>query len=443
MIKDMTEGNPSAILLKFAAPMVLSGIFQQFYNVVDSIVAGKYAGVDALAAVGASYPIAMLFIAIATGSGIGCSVIISQIFGAKDYVRMKSAISTAIISIIILAVGVTVAGLFYCNRLIGLLNTPAQIFDDSALYLRIYIFGVMFLFIYNISTSIYNGLGDSKTPLYFLIFSSILNVILDVLFVKEFKMGVAGVAWATFIAQGVSSVLAFFSLLKKISKLHIEEKYNKFDVDILGHMAKIALPSVFQQSTIAIGQLCVQALVNGFGPIVIAGYAAAIKIDSFFKVAVQTMSNAISSYSAQNYGAGKPERIKEGYMSAIKVMAVYAVVSAVIVFFFGENLMGMFTSGEQGAEVIAVGAKYMSIVSAFYIVFAIMLVGNGVLRGTGCMIAFTASTLIDLIIRVVGSYVLAHFMGYNAIWWAIAIGWGVGMIITTACYKIGIWNKIK
>lgn len=441
MTKDMTEGKPSLVLIRFALPMILSGIFQQLYNVVDSIVAGKYAGVDALAAVGASYPIAMLFIAIATGSGLGCAVIVSQLFGAKKYLSMKSAIITSLISIVILAVIVMFFGILFCNNLISLLNTPENIFNDSALYLRIYIYGIMFLFLYNISTSIYNGLGDSKTPLYFLIFSSCLNIFLDILFVKEFNMGVAGVAWATFIAQGISSILALGNLIRRLSKIKVDEEYKKFDITLLKHMGRIALPSIFQQSTIAIGQLGVQVLVNSFGSVVIAGYSAAIKIDSFFKVPVQTMGNAVSSFSAQNYGAEKYDRINDGYKSAIKVMLLYSLIAIVIVFTFGNMLIGLFTSGDTSAEVISVGVQYMRIVSAFYMIFSIMLVGNGVLRGTGCMKAFTVSTFVDLVIRVGSSYALAYYIDYNAIWWAISIGWTVGMIITTYFFIKGNWRK--
>lgn len=442
MINDMTEGSPSKILLNFAAPMILSGVFQQFYNIVDSVVAGRFIGINALAAVGASYPINMLFISIAMGSGIGCSVVISQFFGAKRFDQMKTAVATSIISVLILSLIMLFGGMLLSGWLLNLLNTPANIFNDSLIYLEIYIYGVIFLFIYNVATSIFNGLGDSKTSLYFLIFSSVLNIILDLVFVINFKMGVAGVAWATFIAQGIASVLSITILLKRIIKIKTEDKLRYFDKSILMHMTKIALPSIAQMSFISVGQLCIQSLVNSFGATVIAGYAAAIKIDSFFKVVIQTMGNAVSSFTAQNFGAAKFDRIRAGYVSGIKVMGIYSILSIIIIFIFGRSLIGVFV-GDGGAEVIDVGVRYMYIVSVFYIVFCIMLVGNGVLRGVGEMKAFTFSTFTDLVIRVGLSFLLAHFIGYNSIWWSISIGWCVGTFITTFFYKRKKWENLS
>lgn len=435
MVKDMTSGKTSTILIKFAIPMILSGVFQQLYNMVDSIVVGKYDGVNALAAVGASYPVTMLFIAIATGGGVGCSVVVSQIFGAKRIDDMKTAVSTAILSIVTIAVITMILGMIFCRPLITLLGTPTEIFDSAAAYLRIYTFGVLFLFLYNITTSIFNGLGDSRTPLYFLLFSSVLNIILDIIFVRDLGMSVVGVGWATFIAQGTASILSFSLLMYRLSRIKTEQPVRYFDKDILQHMIKIAIPSILQMSTVAIGQLMVQALVNSYGAVVIAGYAAAIKIDSFFKVSLQTMSTAVSNFTAQNHGAGKEERIHEGYKSAIKMMAIYSVLAFVIVYVFGTSMVGMFDDGSSGGGVIAVGMGYMRIVSPFYIVFALMMIGNGVLRGTGHMKEFTILTIIDLLARVGLSYLLSYIFGYEAIWWAIPAGWVIGAVISTYCYK--------
>ncbi len=434
MVKDMTSGKTSTILIKFAIPMILSGVFQQLYNMVDSIVVGKYDGVNALAAVGASYPVTMLFIAIATGGGVGCSVVVSQIFGAKRIDDMKTAVSTAILSIVTIAIITMILGMIFCRPLITLLGTPTEIFDSAAAYLRIYTFGVLFLFLYNITTSIFNGLGDSRTPLYFLLFSSVLNIILDIIFVRDLGMSVVGVGWATFIAQGTASILSFSLLMYRLSRIKTEQPVRYFDKDILKHMIKIAIPSILQMSTVAIGQLMVQALVNSYGAVVIAGYAAAIKIDSFFKVSLQTMSTAMSNFTAQNYGAGKEERIHEGYKSAIKMMAIYSVIAFGIVYLFGSSLVGLFDDGSSGGCVVAVGIGYMRIVAPFYIVFALMMFGNGVLRGTGHMKEFTILTF-DLLARVGLSYLLNYIFGYEAIWWAIPAGWVIGAIISTYCYK--------
>ncbi|WP_058486033.1 MATE family efflux transporter [Defluviitalea phaphyphila] len=443
MIKDMTKGNPSKILLSFAMPMILSGMFQQFYNIADSVIAGNFAGVDALAAIGASYPITMLFIAIATGSGIGCSIIISQLFGFKDYTKTKTAIFTAIISITTLSILLTILGNILCSHIIKLLNTPQNIFDDSSLYLRIYVLGLIFLFIYNIGTSTFNALGDSKTPLYFLIFSSMLNIILDLIFMAGFNMGVAGAAWATFIAQGISSILTIVYLFYTIKKIETKNPPKYFEFNMLIKMSKIAIPSIIQQSIVSLGQLFIQALVNSFGSNVVAGYSAAIKIDSFFKIIAIIMGNSVSSFTAQNIGAKKLDRVIDGKNSAIKAMLIYSVASAIIIFIFKNNFIGFFIDSDSNKEVIKIGVSYLTITSLFYFPFSLLMISNGILRAFSKMKSFMFITLTNLFLRVFLSYFLANFIGYNSIWWSIVTGWIVGMILGIICVKITISSQVK
>lgn len=438
MVKDMTTGKTSSILLRFALPIILSGIFQQLYNMVDSIVVGKFDGVNALAAVGASYPVTMLFISIAMGGAIGCSVVVSQIFGMKQIGRMKTAISTAILSIAAVALVVMLFGKIYSEDIITLLATPAEIFDSSVAYLNIYTYGILFLFLYNITTSIFNGLGDSKTPLYFLIFSSLLNIALDIIFVKYLHMSVRGVAWATFIAQGTASTLALGTLIYRIRKIETDEPVRYYDFGIFKKMVRVAVPSILQFSTVAVGQLMVQALVNGFGEVVISGYSAAIKLDSFFKVALQTTGTALSSFTAQNYGSGKISRIHKAYVSAFKMVLIYCIVAVSCIYLFGDAMVSMFDDGTNGDSVIVVGMDFIKVTAPFYIIFAFMMMGNGILRGTSCMWQFTLSTAVDLIARVSLSYLLVGVLGYNAIAFAIVIGWVLGAILSTVFYK---YNK--
>ena len=445
MIRDMTEGRPSKVIISYSVPIILSGMFQQFYNIADSLIAGKYAGVDALAAVGASYPITMLFIAVATGAGMGGSVIISQIFGARDYRKMKTAASTAVVAMFILSIILTVAGQLVNNSLMRLLKTPSEVFADGALYLRIYIAGLVFLFIYNIANAIFNGLGDSKTSLYFLIFSSLFNVVLDYLFVAKLGMGVAGVAWATFIAQGISSVFSILALARRIQSINTEGVTKKFDAGLLKQMSRIAVPSIFQQSTVSIGQLFIQVLVNSYGAAVIAGYAAAVKLDSFLKMVVLSTANAVSSFTAQNAGAKQLHRVKEGAFASVKIMFGYGVVAFFMIWLFGETMIGWFigdgTAKAVQAEVLKVGTTYMSVVAAFYFIFALSVIGGGVMRGVGYMSGYMTVTLIDLVLRVAGSYLLAYVIGYNAIWWSIPLGWCVGMLAAGAFLLKGNWKK--
>lgn len=444
MIKDMTIGNPSRIIINYSIPIVLSGMFQQFYNIADSLIAGKYAGVNALAAVGASYPITMLFIAVATGAGMGCSIVISQIFGEKNYRSMKTAASTAVFSMLVLSIVLTAVGLLANNLLMRLMNTPGEVFGDGALYLRIYFMGLVFLFLYNISTAIFNGLGDSKTPLYFLIFSSLFNIVLDYVFVAILHMGVSGVAWATFIAQGISSVLSVVTLVKRLKSIQAEGESHWFDMELFLKMSRIAIPSIIQQSVVSIGQLLVQALVNSYGAAVIAGYSAAIKLDSFFKMTIISISNGVSSFTAQNAGARKLDRVKKGGFASVKMCLIYSVVSILIVRLAGKAMIGWFisadTSDQITKQVLSVGTTYMNVVTLFYFACAVLLISNGVMRGTGYMCGFTVTTFTDLTLRVAGSYILAHFIGYNAIWWSIPLGWTVGMCISLVFIIKGKWK---
>ena len=298
-MKDLTEGKPGKVLWQFSIPMFVSVIFQQMYNIADSVIAGKFAGEDALAAVGASYPITMIFMAIAVGSNIGCSVIISNLFGAKKYKEMKTAVTTTLIAAFAISVVLTVLGLAGTGALMQMIHTPDNIFDAGALYLGIYIGGFTFLFLYNVATGIFSALGDSKTPLYFLMASSIGNILLDYLFVAEFQWGVAGVAWATFLAQGAASILALLTMAGRLKTVETEGKAKLFSWKMLRKVSQIAVPSIFQQSFISIGNIFIQGLVNSFGSSVIAGYSAAIKLNTFAITSFTTLGNGISNFTAQ------------------------------------------------------------------------------------------------------------------------------------------------
>lgn len=436
-MKDMTEGKPFPIILKFALPMLLSVIFQQLYNIVDSIIAGNYIGVDALAAVGASFPITSIFLAVATGSSVGCSVVVSQIFGSKKMGEMKTAVSTAITSLLTLGVILTIAGVFICKPLLRMINTPDNIFSDTALYLDIYIYGIIFMFIYNTATAIFNALGNSKKPLVFLIFSSILNVVLDLVFVTQFNMGVAGVAWATFLAQGLSSVLAITTLLFDIKKMNITEPYRHFDVTMLKNISKIAIPSILQQSFISVGQLFVQSLINGLGSVSVAAFTAAVKINTFTISTITAMSNALSSFVAQNYGAKKLDRIYKGFRAATYITAVFAAISVSIIFIFGDKLIGIFMETSSNLEVIAAGKQFLWTVSPFYFAVGLKILFDGILKGTGEMKAFMAGTFTDLLLRVIFSYVavLGLNMGFAGICWAYPFGWVAATLICFYYFK--------
>ncbi|MDD3339260.1 MAG: MATE family efflux transporter [Lachnospiraceae bacterium] len=440
MNKDMTTGSPTGILWRFVIPMLVSTMFQQIYNIVDSIVVGKYVGVDALAAVGASYPITMIFMAVAMGCNIGCSVVISQFFGAKDYGNLKTSVSTSLISTVGVSAFFMVIGFVFCNAFLRLLGTPENIMGDSAIYLGIYVGGLLFLFLYNICTGIFTALGDSKTPLYFLIGSSVGNVILDLVFVINFHMGVAGVAWATFIAQGISSVLAFAALLRRMHGIEAKKGYEKFSGKMLLRISRIAIPSILQQSFVSVGNVFVQGLVNSFGSDVVAGYSAAIKLNTFTITSVSTLGNGISNFTAQNIGAGKIERVKKGLGVGMRMMLLVAIPFTIAYFFFGNAMMGIFmNTGDVAAR--QVGITFLRIASPFYVAVSAKLICDGVLRGAGAMKYFMITTFSDLIIRVVLAFILSGFFGSDGIWLSWPFGWIIGALLSAGFYKAGVWHK--
>ncbi len=434
MVQDLTVGKSSKVLFKFTLPMFASMIFQQFYNIADTLIAGRFAGENALAAVGASYPITNIFNAIAFGCNIGCSVVISQYFGAKKYEKVKTAASTSLISCVALGSTITLLGLILTPFLMSAIDTPKDIFSDSSLYLSIYIGGFVFLFLYNITNGIFTSMGDSKTPLYFLIFSSIFNVVLDYIAVVFFDMGVSGVAWATFAAQGIAGVLSFATLLKRLEKLETQGRTERFSLYILKKICRISIPSILQQSFVSVGNVFIQKLINGFGSSVIAGFSASMKLNTFTINALYTFGNGVSGFTAQNVGAKKTDRIKEGMKYGSLMAIATGVVFAIVYFFFNKNLMLMFMDNGNNADAVRSGAEFLKIVSPFYCFIGIKLVGDGVLRGTGSMKLFMVATFTDLILRVILAFVLSPLMGYCGIWVSWPIGWTVATILSVIFY---------
>lgn len=443
MIKDMTKGNPGKILFLFAIPMVLGNMFQQLYSIIDSMIVGKFVGAEALAAVGASYPITFVCITIANGAGIGCSVVIAQFFGAKKYVEVKSSIYTSLISMLVISLFISIIGYLLTENILTLMNTPYDIFKDAKVYLQIYFIGVVFLFIYNIVNSSFNSLGDSKTPLFFLIFSSLVNIILDLIFVINFNMGVRGAAIATSISQGISAVLSVSFLYKRIKKMVSCENLKVFNFSIFKSIGRIALPSILQQSVISIGNLFVQALVNSFGSIVIAGYTAASKIDSLSILPMANMSNAVSAFSAQNIGGNKIDRVYKGYRAALRIIAVFCIVIAVIIFLYGKQIIGLFVNEHVSNEVISFGENYLRIVSLCYFFMGFMVITNGILRAAGDMKNFLITSFINLSVRVIASYVLSIVLFENSIACAVPLGWIMASIFVYIRYKSGSWKDKK
>lgn len=441
MNRDLTVGKPSTVLWKFCLPLLGSVLFQQLYNLADSWVAGKFISQDALAAVGNSYEITLIFLAFAFGCNIGCSVLVSQLFGAKDYEKMKTAVYTAMISSGAVCLVLMTVGILGSSWLLRLIRTPQSVFADSALYLDIYVWGLPFVFFYNISTGIFSALGDSKTPFLFLAVSSLSNIAMDILFVTAFHMGVAGVAWATFICQGVSCLLAVTAVLLRLKKIPTRGKIKPFSGQLLGRFAVIAVPSVLQQSFISVGNIMIQSVINGFGTDVMAGYSAAVKLNNLATTSFTTLGNGVSNYAAQNLGAGKSERIKRGLWAGIKLVWVICIPLVAIYFLLGAPLMRFFMD-EPTEAAIASGMTFLRILSPFYFVVSTKLVTDGILRGAGMMKQFVIATFTDLILRVALAFLLsATTLETVGIWCAWPLGWTVATVMSLLFYRTGAWNQ--
>lgn len=434
MNKDLTVGNPQTVLWKFCLPMFGSIIFQQLYNIADSLVAGKFIGENALAAVGNSYNVTLVFIAFAFGCNIGCSVIVSQLFGAKEYAKMKTAVYTALIASAVLCAVLMLIGFLCCDLLLVQMKTQPEILADSALYMDIYILGLPFLFFYNIATGIFSALGDSETPFYFLAFSSTSNIAVDILFVKCFHLGIAGVAWATFLCQGISCILSILLILKRLYLIKTDKKSGLFSFTLLKKLAVIAIPSILQQSFISVGNIFIQSVINSFGISVTAGYSAAVKLNNLVITSFTTLGNGVSNFTAQNIGAGIPERVKSGRRAGLKLVWCLSVPIVLLYVFLGKELLLLFMDSTS-AEALLTGRQFLWILSPFYFVVSAKLVTDGVLRGAGAMKPFMIATFTDLILRVVLAYIFSAMFGVIGIWCAWPIGWIIATAMSVYFYR--------
>ena len=439
MTKDLTVGSPWTVLWKFCLPLFGSVIFQQLYNIADSLIAGIFVGEAALAAVGNAYEVTLLFIAVSFGCNIGCSVITAQQFGARQYGEMKTAVYTALIGSGVLCVILIAAGFAGLDWMLNLIQTPGDVFADCRNYLQIYILSLPFVFCYNVATGIFSALGDSQTPFWFLVGSSLANIGMDVLFVTVFSMGVPGVAWATLICQGISCILAMCTVFRKLCQIHTEMPVQVFSPKLLRRIAVVAIPSMLQQSFISVGNIVIQGIINPYGSGVMAGYSAAVKLNNLVTTSFTTIGNGMSNYTAQNIGAANPKRVKQGYWAGLKMVWLLSVPLSVLYLFCGEGLVGLFLDS-NAAEAVKTGVIFLRTVAPFYMIAATKFISDGVLRGTGKMGRFMFSTFAALLLRVVLASIFSELYGSNGIWLAWPIGWGLGMALSgmfvlSAVYK--------
>ena len=431
--------NPMKALFIFSLPMIIGNLFQQFYTMADSVIVGRFVSENALAAVGASYSLTSVFISIAIGGGVGASVITSRYFGARRYGEMKQSAYTALFSFLILSLTLGALGLVFSRQIMQLLNTPENILDMATEYLNIYFIGLPFLFLYNVLSAMFNALWKSRIPLYLLIFSSVFNIVLDLVFVCSFNLGVAGVAWATLIAQGISAVVSFFLFLRELSG-YSTSKQALFDFSELKTMTQIALPSILQQSTVSIGMMLVQSVVNSFGVEVLAGFSAAMRVEGIVVVPMAALGNAMSTFTAQTIGAKQQNRVLNGYHACLKLVGMFAVLICVILQLFHDSIIMMFLGSEGTQLALQTGNNYLTFMGWFFGVIGIKMVTDGLLRGAGDMLMFTIANLVNLTIRVSVALIFAPQFGVDMVWYAVPFGWAANFIVSYLEYRTGKWK---
>ncbi len=438
---NLTEGHPGRILLLFALPMIVGNLFQQLYNMADAAIVGNYIGEEALAAVGASYSYTTVFIMIAIGGGIGASVLVSQYLGAGQYRQMRTAISTFLITFLVFSTLLASASFLLNPMILSALDTPPVVYDQAVHYLQIYSAGLPFMFMYNVLSANFNALGKSYIPLCLLIFSSVLNVVLDLLMVGTFHFGVGGAAAATVIAQGISVVISFGVFLAVLRNYTYEGKAALFDGKMLSKGMRVAVPSIIQQSIVSIGMLLTQSAVNRFGAPALAGYSAGMRLESLCVVPMIATGNAVSTFTAQNIGAGQIDRVREGYRKALLIVLSFGAFLLLMSQCLYRPAISLFVDAEQSAEAFATGTACFRFEGCFFAIIGFKAVTDGVLRGSGDVRIYMVANLVNLAIRVLIARLLSPVLGLHMVWFAVPIGWLVNFIISFCRYRTGRWMQ--
>ena len=432
--------RPLRALFLFALPMIVGNLFQQFYTMADSMVVGRYVSENALAAVGASYSLTNVFICVAIGGGAGASVLTSRYFGAREYDRMKGSISTALLSFLAVSLVLAALGLSLGREFMILLKTPEDILNMAVEYLNIYFCGLPFLFMYNVLSSMFNALGRSRIPLYLLIFSSVFNIVLDIWMVRSLHLGIAGVAWATLIAQGISALVSFLIFLRELKSYPGTPK-KLCSPGELSSMCRVALPSIFQQSTVSIGMMLVQSVVNSFGPQMLAGFSAGMRVESLCIVPMAALGNAMSSYTAQNLGSRQTGRVREGYHAALRLTAFFAVFLCLSLEFFHAPIIASFLGSDGTSLALETGSSYLRFIGFFFALIGLKMSTDGLLRGAADMKLFTLANLANLSLRVSFAVTMAPRFGIAMVWYAVPLGWLVNFLISFWEYRTGKWER--
>lgn len=438
-MQDLTEGKPGRLIFRFATPMLIGNVFQQVYNVTDSIIVGKFIGKEALAAVGASFPLIFLLISLIIGIASGSTILIAQYFGAKNNEKVLRTIDTLYIFLFFASILITILGMLFSGPIFRLIKLPEELIPQAVLYLNVYLSGSIFFFGFNGTSSILRGLGDSKTPLYFLIISTIANVFFDLLFIVVFHWGIAGAAAATVLSQAGAFISAMIYLNRTHPLINLSWRKLIWDKEIFRESIRIGLPTGFQQTFVSIGMIALLRIVNDFGTNVIAAYSVAGRIDGMAGLPAMNIGQALSTYVGQNIGARKMERIKQGLVATLSMSLWIALITTILIIIFRHPLMALFVNDEA---VIQIGGEYLLIVASFYVFFSTMFVVGGVMRGAGDTLIPMFITLFSLwLIRIPLAAILSKPFGVHGIWWAIPIAWFLGMSLSYLYYRTGRWKK--
>ncbi|HKM22855.1 MAG TPA: MATE family efflux transporter [Lachnospiraceae bacterium] len=437
-VQDMTEGKELPLLVKFSIPMIIGNIFQQFYNMVDSIIVGHYVGADALAAVGATGSLNFLFFSLCGGMSVGIGILVSQHFGAKEDDYVKKVIANTVYIMLGIGIIMSILGVVFARPILALLRTPAEIIDDSTIYMQIVCAGVLAVAGYNAISSILRALGDSKTPLIFLVVASIINVGLDLLFVMEFGLGVSGVAYATIIAQSVAAIGSIVFALIKNPYFKIEKEHRKFDKEIIQRSVRLGVPVAAQSAMIAMSCIALQAVVNGFGAVVVAAFTATSRIEQLVQQPFNSVGAAMSTFAGQNIGAKKIERVRSGYRKSISMIAGFSLAMLVVAWTCGKYIMKLFV---DDAEVISLGITALKITSTMYFPLGMIYITRGLLNGSGDAFYAMINGVVELLGRVIFPVLLVMIpmIGVWGVWLATGFTWIIAALASIIRYRQGKW----
>ena len=438
MAKDMTKGTEWKLILSFTLPLIGGNLLQQIYSLADSLIVGNFAGQTALASVGTSFPITFLLLALATGLTNGVGVMASQYFGARNAEAFRKNLSTACFTLLGAGILITILGILTSRPLLaGLLQADASIVDDALLYLRIYCVGLVFQFAYNTFAAILRSIGDSRSTMYFLLIATVVNIVLDLIFVQFWQ--VAGVAWATVIAQAVSAITAGLYLFHKVELAKFHKGQFRFHKDMFSTSLRLGVPTSIQQCSVGLGMVLMQRLINSFGVDTISAITAAMKLESFAMVPIMMFYMGLSNFTGQNMGAGQLDRIKRGYHQTMVMALITCAGIILLLIFAGPFAIGLF---HMNAAATAIGVEYLQTLAWFFLIFCVMYITNGVLQGSGDVAYPTAGSMTSLIVRVIVANIMATFpaIGYRSIFYSIPIGWACGTAIVFIRYLTGKWK---